>query len=567
MSEIPYKVNSLQISNISIINKSEDPRIFGYSSLISSLYFRNNGEVYQKFDTGDMDWELVHPREVKNITSNYSILRTNSNLTIDSTSGNIVLSLPDVTNLYKGKEFYFKKISTYNIVTINPFSGQTIDGNSSATLTDLNESLVLIYVDTNNWTSKSSGTTSAPSNYLTLTNIKTTNYSANINELVLINSNSGTLTVTLPNTGLTIGDRIGIKDTSGFISDSTKRLLVNPNGKNIHNDNSTLTFKDSFIYLEFIYSAIDNWDIVNKAKIKDEFLETDFKIFSGTAPSNQYLNFSTRANQTLTLKSPVKQTGIFTLGNIPLFSVAESYSIDDFVEYNYNIYKCSANHLGAWDYNNFDLISNRERVEILINQTSHGFTFGNLIKYSTTWQKAQSNNLTSYCLGIVSEVIDTHSFKLCFSGYLSGFTGLTINTLYYLSETSAGDYTSVKSDILKQPVFFSLSSTEAIILPWSPSLEDFLQNTEYIISNNGVLNFTTKSGFYKVIEKNNVLNELDIKYSIGNSFVDLVVKNMSNLFSDIKDTTTKVNIYVETATIKIQNLSGSMKTFIIKKII
>ena len=42
---------------------------------------------------------------------------------------------------------------------------------------------------------------------------------------------------------------------------------------------------------------------------------------------------------------------------------------------------------------------------------------------------------------------------------------------------------------------------------------------------------------------------------------------MSNLFSDIKDTTTKVNIYVETATIKIQNLSGSMKTFIIKKII
>jgi hypothetical protein len=36
MAEISHKVNSLSVSNINIINKPEDPRIFGYSSSIGS---------------------------------------------------------------------------------------------------------------------------------------------------------------------------------------------------------------------------------------------------------------------------------------------------------------------------------------------------------------------------------------------------------------------------------------------------------------------------------------------------------------------------------------------------
>jgi hypothetical protein len=374
MAEISHKVNSLSVSNINIINKPEDPRIFGYSSSIGSLYFRDNGEIYQKFSSENLDWELLFPKETKNITADYDILRTNCNLTIDSTSGNINLNLPDVSALYKGKEYFFKKTSTSNIVTINPFSGQTIDGDNSKTLTLLNDSIILIYIDSNNWTTKSSS-------------------------------------------------------------------------------------------------------------------------------------------------------------------------------------------------NNSNATNSNEKTEITVTQNSHGFSFGNLVRFSSSWQKARANVLTNYSLGIVSEVVDSNTFKICLSGYLSGFIGLTSNTLYYLSETSIGDYTDVKSDILKQPVFFSISTTEAIVLQWSPSFIDLLQNNEYVVSNNGVLSFTDKSGFYKLIEKNNVLNEIDIKYSIGNSYVTLIVKNMSSLFSDIKDTTSKVNIYVESTTIKVQNLSGLMKTFIIKKII
>lgn len=374
MAEISHKVNSLSVSNINIINKPEDPRIFGYSSSIGSLYFRDNGEIYQKFSSENLDWELLFPKETKNITADYDILRTNCNLTIDSTSGNINLNLPDVSALYKGKEYFFKKTSTSNIVTINPFSGQTIDGDNSKTLTLLNDSIILIYIDSNNWTTKSSS-------------------------------------------------------------------------------------------------------------------------------------------------------------------------------------------------NNSNATNSNEKTEITVTQNSHGFSFGNLVRFSSSWQKARANVLTNYSLGIVSEVVDSNTFKICLSGYLSGFIGLTSNTLYYLSETSIGDYTDVKSDILKQPVFFSISTTEAIVLQWSPSLIDLLQSDEYIISNNGVLNFTDKSGFYKLIEKNNVLNEIDIKYSIGNSYVDLIIKNMSELFSGIKDSSGKVNLYVEATSIKIQNLSGFMKTFIIKKII
>lgn len=374
MAEVSHKVNSLSISNINLTNKPEDPRIFGSSGSVGSLYFRDNGEIYQKFSSENLDWELLFPKETKNITANYNILRTNCNLTIDSTLGNVSLNLPDVSTLYKGKEFYFKKTSASNIVTINPFLDQTIDGSSSKTLTLLNDSVILIYIDSNNWTTKFSS-------------------------------------------------------------------------------------------------------------------------------------------------------------------------------------------------NNSNVINSNEKTEITVTQNSHGFSFGNLVRFSSNWQKARANILTNYSLGVVSEVVDSNTFKICLSGYLSGFTGLTSNTLYYLSETIAGDYTDVKSDILKQPMFFSISTTEAIILQWSPSFIDLLQNNEYVVSNNGVLNFTDKSGFYKLIEKNNVLNEIDIKYSTGDSYVTLIVKNMSSLFSDIKDTTSKINIYIESTSVKIQNLTGFMKTLIIKKII
>ena len=133
MAEIPFGVNSLKISNINILNKTSDPRIVGDSSPVNSVYYRDNGEIYFKFNTGNTDWELIHPKETKDITANYTILRTNSNLIVNTTSSNITLTLPDVSTLYKSKEYYFKKTSGNNSLIINPHSGQTIDGESSKT--------------------------------------------------------------------------------------------------------------------------------------------------------------------------------------------------------------------------------------------------------------------------------------------------------------------------------------------------------------------------------------------------------------------------------------------------
>lgn len=372
MPEIAHKVNQLAVNNIEIINKSEDPRIFGFSSQISSLYFRNNGEVYQKFNTGNTDWELIFPKEVKNITADYTILRTNSNLTIDSTSGNIVLDLPDVSTLYKGKEFYFKKTVSANIVTINPFSGQTIDGNSSATLTDLNESLILIYVDTNNWTTKSSG--------------------------------------------------------------------ISPSS--------------------------------NSSK--------------------------------------------------------------------------------------------------LVNQVAHGFTLCQVLKFNgTTYELAQADIVENIGVWLITKIIDVNNFEIALSGYFDNLTGGTVDTTSYLSNITAGALTSTLPTVISQPIIYWITSTSGWILGYQANIisTEAIVNNEYVISNNGVLNFTSLSGIYKLIQKNNVTNEIDIKYSINNTYLDLVVKNSSTLFTDTQDTTSKVNIYVESLNVKIQNKTGSIKTFIIKKII
>jgi hypothetical protein len=149
MAEKPHKVNSLTVNNIDIINVAFDPRVFGYSAILSSLLVDNtNGYIYRKYSSiNDTDWELIYPKNItKNISTNYSILRDDSILIVNTTSGDITLTLP-LPSLKTSLNI--KKIVNVNKITINPNASELIDGDINLIITKENSNVSLVSNGTN----------------------------------------------------------------------------------------------------------------------------------------------------------------------------------------------------------------------------------------------------------------------------------------------------------------------------------------------------------------------------------------------------------------------------------
>lgn len=87
-----------------------------------------------------------------------------------------------------------------------------------------------------------------------------------------------------------------------------------------------------------------------------------------------------------------------------------------------------------------------DRIEHLVTQNSHGFTLGQVIRLTPGgYFLSQSNTrANAQVLGIVSKVIDSSHFVVCLQGYLSFFQGLTPGIIYFLSDTQAGQLTTIE---------------------------------------------------------------------------------------------------------------------------
>jgi hypothetical protein len=97
------------------------------------------------------------------------------------------------------------------------------------------------------------------------------------------------------------------------------------------------------------------------------------------------------------------------------------------------------------------------------SQSSHGFAVGDLVYDNAgTWTKAQADDpTTADVIGIVTAV-DTDDFDLTTAGYVSGLTGLTANSAYFLSDATAGLLTATEptaTGSVSKPVFSATSTT------------------------------------------------------------------------------------------------------------
>lgn len=101
-----------------------------------------------------------------------------------------------------------------------------------------------------------------------------------------------------------------------------------------------------------------------------------------------------------------------------------------------------------------------------VSSAAHGFSAGEVLYLSgSTWTKAKADAAsTSDVIGIV-ESVTTDTFVIVYSGKIS-LSGLTAGEQYYLSDSTAGDYTNTAptaTGSIRKPLFVAKTTGEAIV--------------------------------------------------------------------------------------------------------
>ncbi len=119
-----------------------------------------------------------------------------------------------------------------------------------------------------------------------------------------------------------------------------------------------------------------------------------------------------------------------------------------------------------------DLDTGTVRYEF--TKAAHGFVVGDIVTISAAsdWVKAKADApIPGRAVGMVSKVRTSSKFTVTFIGLITGLSGLSTGTLYYLSATTAGARTATEPEPLiyvSKPVLIALNATSGIVLPWRP---------------------------------------------------------------------------------------------------
>ena len=101
-------------------------------------------------------------------------------------------------------------------------------------------------------------------------------------------------------------------------------------------------------------------------------------------------------------------------------------------------------------------------------QTAHGFSVGMAVYWNgSNWIRSQANTAASAdALGIIDTVgVDT--FSITMQGYISGLSGLTNGSIYFISATSSGTLTTTEPTTygyVSKPMLFALGTSSGIVV-------------------------------------------------------------------------------------------------------
>jgi len=163
-----------------------------------------------------------------------------------------------------------------------------------------------------------------------------------------------------------------------------------------------------------------------------------------------------------------------------------------------------------------------------LEEASHGLSVGDLARRASgSWVQATADTLAnSFAVGMVAEVIDTDTFVLQQVGFVSGLSGLTDGSTYYLQDDGSLDTTPGTT---WRPVLIATGTTTGLLSPSSPAPElgqavDFdptgVATSSVIVRN--------ASGGWQILKNNigtvapTVNDDSGDGYDYGSSWIDAV---------------------------------------------
>ncbi len=106
-------------------------------------------------------------------------------------------------------------------------------------------------------------------------------------------------------------------------------------------------------------------------------------------------------------------------------------------------------------------------VTLAVAQTAHGLAVMDVVRLSgsNTYTKAKADTAANAeVVGIVTAVADANNFTITCVGPVTGFSGLTANTTYFLSAATAGLLTATEpTSGISKPIFIAATTTAGFI--------------------------------------------------------------------------------------------------------
>jgi hypothetical protein len=105
----------------------------------------------------------------------------------------------------------------------------------------------------------------------------------------------------------------------------------------------------------------------------------------------------------------------------------------------------------------------------VINQPSHGLSLGDVIRLDNTGNYIKAiatDEVNAESIGLVSNVQDTNVFTITLQGKVTGLSGLTAGSVYFLSDLTAGGLTLSEPylpDTVRKPILVAESATTALV--------------------------------------------------------------------------------------------------------
>ena len=123
-------------------------------------------------------------------------------------------------------------------------------------------------------------------------------------------------------------------------------------------------------------------------------------------------------------------------------------------------------------------------ASILVNQDAHGFSVGDPVYFDgTDWALAQADVAAHLHIGVVSEVTDAANCTVALAGEITGLSGLTSGTWYYLDQDTPGAVTSTEPTTgIKASVYQATSATTAAVVPYIPQKSSETSSTVVDVS-------------------------------------------------------------------------------------